>query len=152
MNLNSALRNRERAQPAPTSRTTRATTITSTVTPSRRRSVRHLENLLHYLANGAQGIQLAPLHLVQQPSQLRIVLDRPLEVRLRAPGRDREHLTCQILSTPLVEQAFRIEMRAVSLDLLPQLIDVLPAERLGQHDRRAPRALAVEREDRPDLV
>ena len=43
-------------------------------------------------------------------------------------------------------------MRPVLLHLRPELRHVLAAHRLGQDDRRPPRALAVEREDRADLV
>ena len=41
---------------------------------------------------------------------------------------------------------------AVLLELLPELGHVLAAQRLGEHDRRLPLALAVEREDRAHLV
>src|SRR3954453_12124356 len=46
--------------------------------------VANSEHLFHDLAHRGQRIQLAPLHLVEQPSQLGVVGDRVLEVRLRA--------------------------------------------------------------------
>src|SRR3954447_4595889 len=76
-----------------------------------------LEHLLHDLPNRAQGVELAALHLVEQAPQLRIIRDRPLQMRLR-PGRgDREHLAGEILPAALVEQAPRLEEGAVLLDL-----------------------------------
>ena len=41
----------------------------------------------------------------EQPAQLRIVRDGPLEVGLRARGRDREHLAREIPAATLLEQA-----------------------------------------------
>src|ERR671930_2446819 len=102
------------------------------------RSVAKVEDLLHYLPHRRERIELAPLHLVQQPPQLGIVCDRLLEVRLRAPRRDREHLAGQVLAPPLLELPLLLEVRAVLRDLRPQLGDVLAARRVGEDDRRPP--------------
>src|SRR5439155_939742 len=69
------------------------------------------------------------------------------------PGARSPASSCEMrLYAPLGELAGRLEERPVRLDLLPELGDVLPARRLGQHDRRPPFTLAVEREDRAHLV
>src|SRR5215217_7500088 len=84
-------------------------------------SVFNSEHLLHDLANGAQGIELAPLHLVEQPAQLRVVFDRPFEMRLRARRRDGEHLTGEIPPPALVEPTVLLEELTVPDDLVPEL-------------------------------
>src|SRR3954447_151672 len=81
------------------------------------RSVAKVEHLLHYLPHCGQRVQLAPLHLVQQASQLRIVGDGLLEMRLRAPRRHREDLARQVLATPLLELPVLLEVRAMLVDL-----------------------------------
>src|SRR4030095_10231535 len=83
----------------------------------------NLENLLHDLPNRRQWVELAPLHLVEQPPQLGIILHRALEVRLRPRRRDREDLACEVAPPPLVEPAVRDEELAVPLDLVPHLRD-----------------------------
>src|SRR5881397_4047760 len=114
--------------------------------------VAKLEDLLHYLPNRRQRIELAPLNLVEQAPQLRISLDGPLQMRLRATGRDREHLAREILPPALLEQAVRLQVRAMLSDLRPEHVDVFAARRLREDDGRPPRTLAVEREDRAHLV
>ena len=52
----------------------------------------NVEHLLHDLANGRQRVELAALHLVEQPPQLGVAGDRLLEMRLRACRGDREDL------------------------------------------------------------
>src|SRR5204863_3559789 len=116
------------------------------------RSVAKVEHLLHYLPYRRQRIELALLHFVEQPPQLRIVGDGLLQMCLCPPRRDREHLAGEVLPPPLLEPALLLEVCAVPLDLLPKLRDVLAARRLGQHDRGLPGTLAVERQDRADLV
>src|SRR3954453_1072340 len=76
-----------------------------------------LEHLLHDLPNGAQRVELAALHLVEQASQLGIVCDGPLQVRLRAARGDGQPLAGEILTPPLLEDALGLEERAVLLDL-----------------------------------
>ena len=61
------------------------------------------------------------MHLVEQAAQLRIVRDRLLQVGLRAGGCDRENLAREVLAAPCVEKAVRLEVGAVTGDLLPQL-------------------------------
>src|SRR5215471_4965539 len=58
------------------------------------------EHLLHDLAHRGQRIELAPLHLVEQPPQLGIVRDGVLEMSLRTRRRDREHLARQVAPAP----------------------------------------------------
>src|SRR5436305_2245615 len=94
------------------------------------------EHPFENLAHRRQWIELAPLHLVEQPPQLRIVRDRVLEMLLRARGRDREHLTGQILAPPLLECAGLLEMGAMLLDLRTQLGHVLAEHGFGEYDRR----------------
>src|SRR3954451_17780005 len=112
------------------------------------RSVAKVKHLLHYLPHCRQRVQLAPLHLVQQASQLRVAGNGLLQMHLRAAGRHREDLTGQVLPAPLLELTVLLEVRAMLLDLRPQLRDVLTARRLGEDDRRLPRAVTIEREDR----
>ncbi len=67
-----------RATPAIRSRAARISASVSVVL------VANLEHLLHDLAHGGERVELARLHLVEQPPQLGIVGDRSLEVPLRA--------------------------------------------------------------------
>src|SRR6266511_4838131 len=108
------------------------------------RCVANFENPLHYLAYRRQWVQLAPLDLVQQAPELRIVGDRLLEVCLRPPGCDREHLARQVLPPSLLEPAVGLEMRTVLLGLRPQLRHVLAASGVGEHDGRPPGSVSVE--------
>src|SRR3954465_12681545 len=98
------------------------------------RSVAKVEHLLHYLPHCRQRIQLAALHLVEQPPELGIVRDRTLQMRLRAAGCHGEHLAGKVLAAPFLELPFLFEMRPVRLDLRPQLGNVLAARRLGEDD------------------
>src|SRR5919197_3645069 len=77
--------------------------------------VANAEHLLHDLANGGQRVELAALHFGQEPSQLRVALDRVLEVRLRPRRRDSEHLAGEVLPPPLLEQALVLEVRPMLL-------------------------------------
>src|SRR5256885_3051522 len=95
-----------------------------------------LEHAQQDLAHGAERVELARLHLVEQPAQLGIVGDGVLEVLLRARGRDREHLAGEVLAAPRLELAPGFQEGPVLLDLLPQRLDPLAAHRLGEHDRR----------------
>src|SRR5712691_1200720 len=116
------------------------------------RAIAKLEHLLHDLAHGAERVELARLHLVEQPPQLRVVRHCVLEMLLRARGRDGEHLAGQVLAPLLLELAVGVEEGPVLLDLLPERLDVLAANRVGEDDRRRPGALLVERQDRAHLV
>src|SRR5688572_7308909 len=109
------------------------------------------KHLLEDLRHGAQRIELAPLHRLEHSGQLGIVLHSVLEIRLRPGGRDREHLRGKMLAPPLVEEPVLLEVRAMIQQTVPQRLDALPAKRLGQHDRRLPRPLVVEREDRAHI-
>src|SRR6266550_6998972 len=111
-----------------------------------------LEHLLHDLSNCGQRVELPSLHLVEQTPKLRIVYHRLLEMSLGAAGCDGEHLPREILAPSLLELSPGFEIRAMRLDLLPQLRDVLPGGRLGEDDRRLPGPLLVERQDRTHLV
>src|SRR5947207_7423099 len=90
------------------------------------------EHLLHDLAHRRQGIELAALHFVEEPTQLRVVRDRALEMRLRARGRNCEHLAGEVAPPALVELAAALEERAVLRELLPERVDVLAGRRLGE--------------------
>src|SRR5712691_10170210 len=61
------------------------------------------EHPLHDLSHGGERVELAPLHLVQQPAQLGVVRDPVLEVRLRPRRGDREHLAGEVPAPPLLE-------------------------------------------------
>src|SRR5919201_1677390 len=102
--------------------------------------VAKLEHLFKYLVNSGQRVELTTLHLVQQPPQLWISFDGALQMQLRAAGSDGEHLACEILPPPLLEQSVGLKMRAVRFDLLPEQIDVLAVHCFGEHDRRPPSA------------
>src|SRR5512133_2990675 len=96
------------------------------------RSVAKVEHLLHYLPHRRQRIELAPLHLVEQAPELGIVGHGLLEMRLRAPRRDREDLGRQVLPAPLLEPALGLEEGAMLLDLRPELGHVLSARGVGE--------------------
>src|SRR5919204_5017868 len=98
------------------------------------------EDLVHDLSYGGERVELAALDLVQQPPKLRVVADRFLQVGLRPRRRDREDLAGEVAPPPLLQLARVLEVRFVRLDLGPQLVDVLAAHRLRQHDRRPPGA------------
>src|SRR4029077_10947180 len=74
------------------------------------------EHLLQDLTNCAQGVELAPLHRVEQPAQLRIVRDSVLEMPLCARGCDGEDLAGEIASPPLLELPRLLEVRAMRFD------------------------------------
>src|SRR6266516_3883994 len=99
----------------------RASSMSANVGAAR---VAKFEYLLHYLSDGGQRIELAPLHLVEEPPQLRISLDRALQVCLGPARSDGEYLAGEVLAAPLLEAPVRLEMRAVLRDLLPEDIDV----------------------------
>src|SRR5947209_5180720 len=101
--------------------------------------VAKLEDLLHYLSDRRQWIELAALDLVQQPPQLGISFDRPLQMSLGAARGDCEHLAREVPPAAFLEAPVGLEVRPVLRDLLPQKLDVLAARRLGEDDRRAPR-------------
>src|SRR6266496_684256 len=84
---------------------TRATLETRSRASPMSRSVRAVrvansKHLLHDLAYGSQGIELAALHLVEQAAQLRIVGDGVLQVRLRARRGDGEDLAREVAPPP----------------------------------------------------
>src|ERR1700730_9523482 len=110
------------------------------------------EHLLQDLTNRAQWVELAALHLVEEPTQLRIVRDSMLEMPLRPRRGDCEYLAGKIARPPFLELPRLLEMRPVRLELLPQLGDVLAGCRRGQDDRRTPLAALVERKDRAHLI
>src|SRR5439155_20521134 len=111
-----------------------------------------VEDLLEDLANRGERVELPRLDLVEQAAELRIVGDGLLEMLLRARRRDREHLAREVLAAARRELALGLEEPAVLGDLLPELVDPLAVHGLGQHDRRLPGALGVERQDRAHLV
>src|SRR6185312_377807 len=76
-----------------------------------------LEHLLHDLPDCCQGVELAALDLVEQPPQLLAAFDLPLQVRLRARGRDGAALAREVLAPALLQQPVGLEERAVLLDL-----------------------------------
>src|SRR6188474_901092 len=78
-------------------------------------SVAKLENSLHDLSNCGQRVQFSLLDLLEEAPQLRIVLDRALQVSLRPRGGDREHLPCEVVPAAILEQALRLEEGAVLL-------------------------------------
>src|SRR5438445_3953959 len=96
-----------------------------------------LEDLCQDLADGRQRVELALLHLIEQPCELGVVRHRALEVGLRPRGGDREDLGGEIAAAAFLASALALEEGAVLLDLLPELWHVLAALRLGQQDRQA---------------
>src|SRR5919106_6183191 len=86
----------------------------------------NLEHLLHDLADGRERIELAALHLVEQPLELRVPGHRRLEVRLGSARRDGEDLASEVPAPPLLEAGLR-QLVAMCLQRLPQLGDVLAA-------------------------
>src|SRR3954467_13074445 len=79
------------------------------------RSVAKVEHLLHYLPYRRQRIELALLHFVEQPPQLRIGGAGLRQMSFCPPGRDREHLAGEVLPPPLLEPALLLEVCAVLL-------------------------------------
>src|SRR5438552_2465044 len=132
------------------SRRARAASISSS--PGLVRVAANMEHLLQDLTHRTEGVELTALDRAEQPFQLWIVSHSMLEMLLCAGRRHRKHLAREIPRTPRLELAGPLEIGPVLLELLPQLGNVLAACRLGEHDRRTPRAVAVEREDRPHLV
>src|SRR3954470_5423947 len=114
--------------------------------------VANSKDLVDDLADRGERVEFAALHLVEQPAQLGIVRDCILEVSLRARRRDGEDLGGEILAAPLLQAVPFLEERPVLEDLLPERLDVLAAQRLGEDDRRLPRPASIERQDRPHLV
>src|SRR5436305_5437214 len=112
----------------------------------------NLEHSLHDLLHRRERVELAPRRRVEQPAQLRIVVDRTLEMLLRAGGGDREHLAGEVPAAAFLEQPVALEVSTMLLELLPQLRDVLAADGLREHDRRLPDAVAIEPEHLADLV
>ena len=109
-------------------------------------------HVLEDLTDGRERVELAGLDAGEQLRELGLLRHRRLQVRLRPARRRGEHLAGQVLPPPLLEQSLRLEEASVLLDLGPELGNVLASHGLRQDDRRSPRALAVEREDRADLV
>src|SRR4051812_32374007 len=109
------------------------------------------EHLLQDLTNCAERVELAALYLVEEPPKLRVVRDSMLEIALGPGGCNGEYLAGEIAAAPFFELARPLEVRAMRLDLLPQLGDVLAARGGRQNDRRFPLAALVEREDRPNF-
>src|SRR5712691_4897284 len=116
----------------------RASSISASV--GVRSSVAKFEHPLKYLPNRRQGIQLPPLHLVEQPLQLRVALDRALQMRLRPSRCNREDLPGEVLAPALLQSSIRFEVGAMSRDLLPEGVYVVAAQGLGEHDRWPPHA------------
>src|SRR5581483_192395 len=79
------------------------------------------EDLLEYLAHRGQRVELPRLHLGEQPPELGVVRDRPLEVAARPARRDGEDLAREVRPPPLVQLPALLEEGPVGLDLLPQL-------------------------------
>src|SRR5438132_4950668 len=115
-------------------------------------STANLEHLPHDLADRTQRVELPLLNLVEKPPQLRILGDRFLEMGFCPRRRNGEDLAGEIAATLLLQPPLGLEEGAVLLDLRPELGHVLAAGGLGQHDRRPPSALLVEREHRAHFV
>ena len=110
-------------------------------------------HVLEDLTHGRERVELARLDRVEQLRELGLLRHRRLQVRLRPARRRREHLAGEVLPPPLLEQALRLEEARGAPRACAQSSGTFsPRTRLGQDDRRAPRALAVEREDRAHLV
>src|SRR4051794_9244015 len=105
------------------------------------RVVANVEHLFENLAHCAQRVELAPPDLVEEPPELGIVGHSMLQVLLCPRGGDGEPLPGEVLGPPLLELTRVGEVRAVRLELLPELGDVFAPRRLGEDDRRAPLAL-----------
>src|SRR5215203_5622801 len=136
-----------RATPAIRSRASRMSAAVGAISVSF-----NLEHPHHYFPDRRQGIELPPLHLVEQAAQLRVVGHCPLQVGLGAGGCDRENLARQILAPPCVKEAVRLEVCPMTGDLFPQLGHPLAGDGLGEDDRRLPVAFRVEGEDRAHFV
>src|SRR2546430_16504894 len=91
--------------------------------------VAKLEDLLHYLSDRRQWIELAALHLVQQPPQLGISFDGPLQMGLGAARRACEHLAREVLPAAFLGAPAGPEGRPGVPALLPQKPAVLAARR-----------------------
>src|SRR5439155_27150445 len=82
--------------------------------------------------HGAQRVEFAPLHLLEQSCELGVVGDGRLEVPARARGGNGEHLRGDVAPAALLEPA-RV---AVRLDRLPELGDAGAVERVREDDGR----------------
>src|SRR5881227_3113236 len=94
--------------------------------------VANAKHLLQYLPHGRERVELAALDFVQQASQLRVVGDGRLEMRLGTRRGDGENLAGQVAAPARVQLALRFQEGAMGSDLLPELLDVLAANRLGE--------------------
>src|SRR5581483_8030970 len=135
-----------RARPASRSR---AASISASVGAV---AVANSEHLLQDLTNRRQRVELPGLHVVEKAPQLRALAHRVLEVLASACRGDGEHLGGEIAPAAGLELALRLEPRAVLADLLPQRVDSLAAQRLGENDRRPPPVLRPERKHLAHLV
>src|SRR5918999_2465260 len=112
----------------------------------------HPEYLLHDLTNRRERIELAPLHLAEQPPQLGVLGDGVFEMSLGPGARHGEDLAREVARPPLGEGPARLQMTPVPGDPLPQLVDPLAADGLREDDGRVPLRLRVEREDGAHLA
>src|SRR5712691_13206840 len=78
-----------------------------------------LEHLLHDLADRGQRVELAALHLVEQPAQLGVVGNGVLQMRLRPRRRNCEHLAGQVAPPPRLQLVVLLKEAPMSLQLLP---------------------------------
>src|SRR4051795_10676609 len=103
------------------------------------------EHPLEHLLHRRQRIEAPLLDVGQQPHELRIPGDRPLEMRLRPRGGEREDLRAEPSPPRPLELAGALEERAMRLDRRPELVAPRALDRLGEHDRDRP-AVALQNE------
>ena len=97
------------------------------------------EHLLEDLTNRRQRVELARFDVVEQPAKLGVVAHGVLEMTcVRAPTRPANTSCARLAYGAALELAFGLEPRAVLADLLPERVDALAADRLGEDDRRLP--------------
>src|SRR5581483_217305 len=78
--------------------------------------------------DGAQRVELASFHLVEQGAQLGVGADGGLEVAARTGRGDGEHLRGEVPPAALVEEPRVFEMGAVLSDRRPKLLHPFPGQ------------------------
>ena len=90
--------------------------------------------------------------LVEQAGELVVALERLLDPPAHPVRADRDDLVAQVAAAALLERPLLLEVRAMRLELLDELLDALAARGLGLDDRHAPPVLRRERQDAADLA
>src|SRR5437763_661969 len=90
-----------------------------------------LRGPLEHARRRARRVDLPRNHAVEQFPHVGIVLERLLELTAHPERRDREHLVHQVAPPALDQRALGLDVRAVLVELLGELLDPGAFDRLG---------------------